>query len=69
MKKKLTERQLKLIKGDKVSKYKVLAERFGVSESTITNIKSGLRDVQLSLGKWGNNSRNRAKPETGIQER
>lgn len=38
---KLTERQIKLIKADRVTKYKDLAARFEVSIFTIGAIKSG----------------------------
>ena len=60
MKRKLTERQVRLIREDETSKYGLLAERFGISVSTVANIKSGLRELQLkSLGKWGNNAKTR----------
>ena len=46
---------MRLIREDRTHKYGLLAEKFEISVSTVANIKSGKREVQLSLGKWGNN--------------
>jgi hypothetical protein len=49
MKPKLTERQVRIIKEDRESKYRLLAERFEISVSTVANIKTGRREKFASV--------------------
>lgn len=53
---KLTERQVRLIKEDKASKYRELADKYEVSVYTIGSIKSGRSWIHILPGEQVKNN-------------